>query len=109
MFPLVSLSAIPNDEANALLVRWNHKLGPCRRPFRTESFALILEEQPIAVAMSCSIVHGPVAGYTTQEVVELARLCAENSWANRVMLRLWREVCAPRYKCWKPKAVVSYS
>lgn len=109
LFPLVALSSISNDHANELLVKWEHKLGPCNRPFRTESFGLFINDEPVAVAMSCSIVHGPVAGYETKQVVELARLCASNAWCNRVMLRLWREVCAPRYKCWTPEAVVSYS
>jgi hypothetical protein len=100
---------ISKDQANELLVKWDHKLGPCNRPFRTESFALEIHGEPVAVAMSCSIVHGPVAGYKTQQVVELARLCSANRTMNRVMLRIWREVLAPAYECWKPLAVVSYS
>lgn len=100
---------ITNAEANALLVKWEHKLGPCNRPFRTESFALVVSGEPVAVAMSASIVHGPVAGYSTQEVVELARLASVNKWTNRVMIRLWREILAPSYACWEPQALVSYS
>lgn len=107
--PIAGVYPINNTDANELLVKWGHKLGPCVRPFRTESFALEVCGEPVAVAMSCSIVHGPVAGYQTQEVVELARLCANGRHWNRVMIRLWREVCAPIYECWKPKAVVSYS
>lgn len=107
--PIVGLEQISNQDANRLLVEWGHKLGPCNRPFRTESFCLEVAGQPIAVAMTCSIVHGPVGGYQVHEVVELARLASSTPWANRVMLRLWREVCAPGYKCWKPKAAVSYS
>lgn len=71
--PIVGLNRIDNREANRLLVEWGHKLGPCNRPFLTESFALEVNGEPVAVAMSCSIVHGPVAGYTTQEVVEFER------------------------------------
>jgi len=107
--PMAGLYPIPTEQANDLLIRWEHKLGPCRRPFRTESFALEVSGELVAVAMSCSIVHGPVAGYKTQEVVELARLCASNKHWNRVMIRLWREVCAPGYECWRPRAAVSYS
>ncbi len=106
---MVGVMPISNKECNRLLVKWEHKLGPCVRPFRSESFALFVAGEPVACAMTCSIVHGPVAGYTTQECVELARLAASNKWANRVMIRLWREVCAPRYDCWVPHAAVSYS
>lgn len=108
--PIVALVPISNDECNRWLVQWAHKLGPCNRPFRSESWSLELDGDPIAVAMSASIIHGPAAGYQTRECLELARLCAANHWANRVMLRLWREVCAPRWGGgWEVKAVVSYS
>jgi hypothetical protein len=107
--PMCGIYPISNSEANGLLAKFEHKLGPCERPFRTESFALKLNGEPIAVAMTCSIVHGPVAGFQINEVVELARLASSTSWANRVMIRLWREICAPNYKCWTPKAAVSYS
>jgi hypothetical protein len=100
---------ISNAEANELLARWGHRLGPCNRPFRTESFVLRHNDVPVSVAMSCSIVHGPVDGLQVNEVVELARLASNNPWANRVMLRLWREICAPAYRPWVPKAAVSYS
>lgn len=52
---------------------------------------------------------GPVAGFRRTEVVELARLGAKVRWANRVLLRLWREVCAPSWPCWPVRAAVSYS
>ncbi len=107
--PILGLNRISNELANECLVKWDHKLGPCNRPFLTESFAIEKEGEPIAVAMSCSIVHGPVAGYSVKEVVELARLCSSTPYLNRVMLRLWREYCAPNYGAWRPKAVVSYS
>ena len=42
-------------------------------------------------------------------MVELARLGASVPWASRVILRLWRETCAPRWKCWPVRAAVSYS
>lgn len=108
--PVVGLFPISNDECNRWLTEWGHKLGPCNRPFRSESWALELDGIPVAVAMTCSIVHGPAAGFQTNECVELARLAASNPWANRVMLRLWREVCARKWQGgWAPKAVVSYS
>lgn len=107
--PMVGVYPIDPDYANVLLVKWKHKLGPVNRPFRQEAFALEMDGEPIAVAVSGSIVNGPVAGYEHDEVVELTRLASSVSWANRIMLRVWREVCAPRWKCWPVKAAVSYS
>ena len=109
--PIAGVYPIGMREANQLLARWEHKLGPINRPFHSEAYALLLDQRPIAVAVSTSIVHGPVAGYARQEVVELGRLCAEpgNTWANRVLLRLWREACAPRWQCWPVRAAISYS
>jgi len=97
--------------ANGLLVEWGHRLGPCERPFRSEAYALTVEGKPVAVAISASAVSAVVGDYRRNEVVELARLCAHPScpWANRVLLRLWREVCAPRWASWTPQAAVSYS
>ena len=48
-------------------------------------------------------------GYQRGQLVELARLASCERWANRVMLRLWREVCAPRWACWPVAAAISYS
>ena len=108
---LLALIPIPIDTMNDLLLRWGHRLGALRRPFRTEAFAMQSYGKNIAVAASASIVSSTVAGFTRREVVECARLCAEprNTWANRVMLRLWREICAPRWACWPVRAAVSYS
>ena len=106
--PMCGLYPMPIEDANDLLIEWNHKLGPCHRPFRQEAFGLEVAGRVVAVAISASIVNGPVAGYERMEVVELARLAAANAWANRVMLRLWREVCAPKWKCWPVKAAISY-
>lgn len=106
--PLAGIYPVSVAEANQLLIRWEHKLGPCERPFHQEAFVLEVAGRPVAVAVSASIVHGPVAGYRTQEVVELARQAACEPWANRVMIRLWREACAPLWPCWPVKAAVSY-
>lgn len=97
------------DEANALVVEYGHNLGPCERPFRSEGWALDVMGEPIAVAITASIVSSTAAGYRCQEVVELARLASKERWANRVMLRLWREVAAQRYLAWTPIAAVAYS
>ena len=112
---LVALRRIDVDVANRLLVEWEHKLGPCNRPFHQEAFGIFVLDWPVSVAISASIVNGPVGRsdrsvqYQRDEVVELARQASCERWANRVMLRLWREVCAPLWPCWPVKAAVSYS
>ncbi len=117
--PMVALSVLSIDDANRLLVDWEHKLGPVHRPFTQEAYALELDGRPLSVAVSASTVSSHVTGrdgdtevrYGRQEVVELARLASapEARWANRVMLRLWREVCAQRWRDWPVTAAVSYS
>lgn len=107
--PMAGLYPIGLDQANRLLVdRWHHRLGPVNRPFRSEAFVLDLQGEPVAVAVSASTVSNTVAGYRRDQVVELARPAGE-PWATRVMLRLWREACAPRWACWPVLAAISYS
>ena len=107
--PAVGVYPVTVAQANELLMHWGHKLGACERPFYSEAFALLVHQRPVAVAISASVVGQPVAGFRRYEVVELARQAACEPWANRVMIRLWREVCAPAWKCWPVKAAVSYS
>lgn len=109
--PVAGVLPITPDEANDHLVAWGHKLGPVNRPFRMEAWALEVDGRPVVVAVSASAVSDTVAGFRRTEVVELARQCAAPgcAWANRVMLRLWREVLAPRWDCWPVKAAISYS
>lgn len=115
--PLVGLHPVTLEEANALLVRFGHRLGPVERPFRSECFVLELDGEAVSVAVSASAVSDTIVGeidgqpieYRRDEVVELARLASSEPWANRVMIRLWREACAPRWTCWPVRAAVSYS
>ena len=109
--PMAGLMPVTIEEANALLKDWGHYLGPCHRPFRQESYAFEVQGEPIGVAVSASIVSDHVQQYRREEVVELARLCVnpDHRWATRVVLRLWREVAAPRWKCWPVRATVAYS
>lgn len=107
--PMVGLYPTQLRDANRLLVEWGHRLGPVDRPFRSEAFVLEIDGRPLAVAVSASAVSASVAGSGRTEVVELARLGAAAPWACRIMLRLWREACAPRWKCWPVKAAISYS
>jgi hypothetical protein len=116
MFPVVSFSPLPGGkeglaQANDLIVRWGHDMGAIERPFGWESWVLTVDEEPVSVAVSVSTVSDTVAGYVCREVVELGRLCSRpgDEWANRVALRLWRQVAAPRWHYWPVKAAVSYS
>lgn len=106
-----SLERTSRRGANELLVRWDHLLGPCLRPFGQQAYVLCVDREPVSVAVSASVVSPTVAGYRRDQVVELARLCSApgRSWASRVMLRLWREVAAPRWPYWPVLAAVSYS
>lgn len=109
--PIAGVEPIDIDAANEMLVAWSHKLGACERPFRQEAYGLTVDGLVRCVAISASVVSSTVAGYRRNEVVELARLCAEpgNAWVNRVLLRLWRELLAPRWHCWPVRAAISYS
>jgi hypothetical protein len=108
---LASFQRISPRLADAMLVRWAHRLGPCRRPFGRQAFALYVAADPVSVAVSASVVSSTVAGYRRDEVVELARLCTApgQAWASRVMLRLWREVAARGWPHWPVRVAVSYS
>ena len=109
--PMVGLGPIGLAEANRLLDCWGHRLGPIHRPFTMQAFALEKCGTPISVAVSASAVSATVAGFRRQEVVECARLCSDpaHPWANRVMLRLWREACARAWPDWEVLAAISYS
>ena len=109
--PMCGVSPMSMVEANALLTEWGHYLGPAKRPCRQEAYALFVADQPVSVAVSASIVSPRVEHYRRGEVVELARLCTKpgESWATRVMLRLWRELCAPLFCGWEVRAAVAYS
>ena len=108
----MALTVMPMTEANRLLVEWGHKLGACNRPFSQQGWSLELGGEPISVAVSASAVSATVGGYYRRtEVVECARLCSrpDAAWATRIMLRLWREVCAQRWVDWEVRAAISYS
>ena len=129
--PVAGLTPVSLAWANTLLVRWGHYLGPVNRPFGSQAWALDICGEPVSVAVSCSTVSEHIAWteVTTQgegddlevvvskrelprsELVELARLCSDPAqrWATRPMLRLWREVAAPRWPYWPVTAAVAYS
>jgi len=109
--PVVGLTPVPLAHANALLERWGHYLGPVNRPFGSQAWVLDVTGEPCSVAVSCSAVSETAAGLKRAEVVELARLCSDpqQRWATRPMLRLWREVAAPRWPYWPVTAAIAYS
>lgn len=116
MVPVAGLVPVAPDTVNALMVRWGHDLGPCDRPFGMEGWTLDVDGVPVAAAMSASTVSSTVKMPDGRmaprgDVVELARLCADPAerWATRPMLRLWRQVAAPRWSYWPALAAVSYS
>ena len=102
--PIAHLAAIPMHEVNALLEQWGHKMGPLLRVHSTtmHSHALYAHGQPVALATTstliCANVGGGLKHMTRANTVELSRLCACVPWANRVMLRMWRELVFPATK-----------
>ena len=114
LYPLVSFDRIPNEQADELLVKWDHWLGGCNRPFGRQSFGLhVADVGLVSIAVSASTVNANCGGYDRHVVVELARLCShpDHRWASRVCLRLWREVAARCWAAdyWPVQALVSYS
>lgn len=109
--PVAGFVPIDLDEADALLLEWEHYLEECDRPFRNEAWALDVRGEPVSIAVTSSIVSTTVCGYRRKEVVELSRLATKpgERWATRVALRLWREVAARRYLPWTPQAAIAYS
>lgn len=97
--PIAHLESVDRATANRLLVEWDHKMGPIRRPDFTidAHHALFHHGEPVALA-SCGETVREVVGKTgirRDQVVELVRLCAARRDLCRVMLRLWREMVFP--------------
>ena len=109
--PIVGLDPLPMALVNDLLERWGHRLGSCHRPFTQQGWGLSHQGKVVSVAVSASVVGAIVGGYKRGELVECARLCSApgQSWATRVMLRLWREACACLWPDWEVLAAISYS
>ena len=94
--PLLHLAEIPLADANAALVRWGHRMGPCNRPnAHIWAHGMFHHGELVAVAISSALVGATCAGLSRTEAVELARLCAGRESLCRVMLRLWREMVLP--------------
>jgi hypothetical protein len=92
--PLLLFDRIETDEANELLVKWEHKMGPINRPFPSQAFALYHLNRPVAVAIHGCLITSSVAGSSginRDNAIELARLCADRRGLCRIVLRMWRE------------------
>lgn len=85
--PILGLYPMDVDDANALLIAWQHRLGACKRPFGQQAFCLRLQGEAIRLAVSTSIVSTTVAGYHRDEVVESARLCSALRYAEDAIER----------------------
>ncbi|MPZ13785.1 MAG: hypothetical protein GEU73_05075 [Chloroflexi bacterium] len=110
-FPMMNVGEVSEDESNALLVKWEHPLGPCERPFGQQGFVLDVFGEPVALAVSASTVSSTVHGYRRNQVVELARIARhpDHPGIMRVMLRLWRAYLAEAWPYWRPAAAISYA
>lgn len=103
LLPLRWFDRIDLETANELLIRWGHKMGPCKRPEFNEHLphALVHEGEPVAVTIAATLVRHsieglPAARYNRVNTLELARLCASRGGLCRIALRMWREfVYAP--------------
>lgn len=99
LFPIAHVEAVDRATANRLLVQWNHKMGPVRRPNFTidAHHALFQHGEPVAVVCRGETVREVVGqtGIRRDQCVELMRLCAARRDLCRVMLRLWREMVFP--------------
>lgn len=97
LFPIASFSSMDIDEANELLVLWNHRMGPiCRPQFQPDiAHALYHGDRPVALTVTSQMITSHAAreaSYLTRDnTIELSRLCACRPGLCRVALRLWRE------------------
>lgn len=99
LLPIVSFVPCTLAQANDLLVRWNHKMGPVNRPNNfVYCHALLHEDEPVAVTTTHTLIRETCAGLDwlrRDNTVELSRLCAARAGLCRVALRLWREFVFP--------------
>jgi hypothetical protein len=63
---------VTKQQANELLVAFDHPLDPFTRPFGFQGWGLAIDGQAVAVAVSGSTVGSRAAGFARREVVDLA-------------------------------------
>jgi hypothetical protein len=100
LFPVASFEPIELVDANELLRRWGHAMGPLERgDSRGWAHVLTHERRPVALATTSYLIRQVAGGgqthLTRENTCELSRLCAERSGLCRVALRLWREFVFP--------------
>lgn len=101
MFPLVTFEEVDLFTANDCLVDWGHRMGALERGnSKGVHYALMRDREPVAVAMTSSLIRECVGGglqhLTRENCMELSRLCAVRPGLCRVALRLWREFVFPQ-------------
>lgn len=98
--PTIYVDSLELHEANKLLERWGHLMGPCNRGNGfSRCHALYHEEMPQAVTITSGLIRESVAGVdylNRSNCIELSRLCAKRPGLCRVMIRLWREFVFPQ-------------
>jgi hypothetical protein len=111
LIPLIYFDQISLPAANALLLRWGHRMGPLRRPMRGDSaHALVHRSEGAVVVVTTSTlimdgVGGGLLHLNRANAVELSRLCAARPGLCRLGIRLWREFVFPLLGC---EAAISY-
>jgi antitoxin VapB len=96
--PIQHLAQIELAEANRALADWSHQMGPCNRPTNAIwAHGMFEHGNLVAVTVTSSLIRETAAGFTRDEAIELARLCAERPGLCRIMLRLWQEMVMPAY------------
>lgn len=108
--PLVSFDVISEDELNWALVKWDHKMGPLKRPpqYGFGAHGLRHNGQLVAVAAWSALIRENCAGLDflpRDTTTELSRVCASRPDLCRVVVRLWREfafpaICQARKHVW---------
>lgn len=98
--PVGAFDTISLEDANTLLVKWGHRMGPLKRGNQGAwCHALFHNGRPVAVTTASYLIRERVGGglghLTRENTVELSRLCAERPGLCRVALRLWREFVFP--------------
>lgn len=102
--PLLSFDAIELREANILLAKWGHKMGPLKRGNQGAiCHALFHGDSPIAITtvstLIAPVVGGGLRDLNRDNTRELSRLCAARTGLCRVAIRLWREFVFPSLGC----------
>lgn len=89
------------EEANELLVQWEHRMGPLKRGNQSAKCHILeSDSQPLSVVTASHLIRSRVGGVslslTRDNTIELSRLCSATHGLNRVCLRLWRELVFPK-------------